>query len=129
VIVVDASALIDALVGEGRATGRLAGEELAAPHLLDAEVGNVIRRKAIAGELDPALGEQALADLAGLEILRYGHVRLLRRAWQLRDVLTVYDALYVALAETLEAPLVTLDARLAATPGTGAVVEVVAPGL
>ena len=67
---------------------------------------------------------RALSDLAALEVERFSHVRLLTRVWELRDNLTVYDALYVALAETLEAPLVTLDARMALARGTTAVIEV-----
>lgn len=124
-IVVDASVVIDVLVGEGRATDRLADEDLAAPHLLDAEVGNVIRRKTLAGQLDAATARQALGDFVELEISRYGHTILLPRAWELRANLTVYDALYVALAEVLEAPLLTLDGRVAGAPGLRAVIEVV----
>ena len=124
-IVVDASALIDVLVGSGQAIDRLVGEDLAAPHLLDAEVGNVIRRKTLGGELDVRLGRQALEDLGRLEILRYAHTPLLSRAWELRENLTVYDALYIALAEALDAPLITLDARMAAARGLRATIEVI----
>lgn len=124
-IVIDASAMIDLLVGEGRALRRVAGEDLAAPHLLDAEVGNVIRRRTLAGDLDERLGERAIGDLIDLEITRYAHTHLLARTWELRANLTVYDALYVALAETLNVPLVTLDSRIAGAPGLRAAIEVV----
>lgn len=123
-IVVDASALIDVLVGAASATGRLADEELAAPHLLDAEVASVLRRQTLAGQMEPDQARSALDDLADLEIGRYSHGSLLDRAWQLRANVTVYDALYVALAEVLDVPLVTLDARLAASPGVRARIEV-----
>lgn len=123
-IVLDASVVIDVLVGEARALERLGTEELAVPHLLDAEVGNVIRRKTLNGELGEDVAVQALADLAEIELARYGHVDLLPRAWELRANLTVYDALYVALAEALESPLLTMDARIAGAPGLRAVVEV-----
>lgn len=126
-IVVDASVLIDVLLGEGSALDRIAAEELAAPHLLDAEVGNVIRRFTIARELEDQKAERALEDHLELEIIRYAHTHLLQRAWELRANLTVYDALYVSLAEALDAPLVTLDRRLAGVPGTRGVVEVIAP--
>ena len=124
-IVVDASAFVDALVGEGRAVDRLTGEELAAPHLVDAEVGNALRKKVLAGDLSPALGEAAIHDLAALEFLRWEHVELLPRAWELRQNVTIYDGIYVALAELLDAPLVTLDARLAGLRGARATVEVI----
>lgn len=124
-IVIDASTVVDVLVGEGRAVERMAGEDLAAPHLMDAEVGNVLRRQVLEGLLIARRGGEALKDLGQLEILRYEHVGLLLRAWALRENLTFYDALYMALAEALEAPLVTLDSRLGGTPGTSAIVEVI----
>jgi predicted nucleic acid-binding protein len=123
VIVVDASAVVDSLVGTGGTHTRLAGEDLAAPHLLDAEVANALRSRYRTSDLDAVSAHRALTDLAALEVERFSHIHLLTRVWELRDNLTVYDALYVALAEALEAPLVTLDARMAA-PGTTAVIEV-----
>lgn len=124
-IVVDASVVIDVLVGEARAIQRLETQDLVAPHLLDAEVGNVLRRKACTGELDAEIAEAGLGDYLEIEIIRFGHVGLLTRAWELRNNLTVYDALYVALAEALEIPLLTLDARIASARGLRAHVEVV----
>jgi predicted nucleic acid-binding protein len=125
-IVVDASVLIDVLVGEGRGVGRIADEDLNAPHLLDAEVANVLRRRTLSGALDAAFAARALDDLNELQIARYGHLELLERCWELRSNLSVYDALYVALAEALDAPLVTLDQGIAAVPGIRTTVEVVA---
>jgi predicted nucleic acid-binding protein len=125
VIVVDASVLVGALMGEEAAAERQAGEDLAAPHLIDIEVGHVVRRFVAAGRITPERGLGAIHDLSRLEIERYEHAGLLLRAWDLRDNLSFYDAAYVALAEALRVPLVTLDARLAGAPGVMATVEVV----
>ena len=117
-IVVDASAMLEVLLNTpagARVAERLsaAGETLHAPHLLDLEVAQVLRRYAASGEVDPQRGAQALEDLADLPLARYPHDAFLSRIWELRDNLTAYDAAYVALAEVLEAPLVTRDAALA----------------
>ena len=118
-IVVDASALLEALLRTSAAEAvekRLfaAGETLHAPHLLDVEVTQVIRRYAIAGEIAEERGRTALTDLIDFPMRRYPHGFLLPRAWELRNTLTAYDAVYVALAEALDAPLLTRDRRLAA---------------
>lgn len=128
-IVVDASALLEVLLntsaGSGIA-GRLFadGETLHAPHLLDLEIAQVLRRYARVGGLDATRGSQALDDLADLPLARYPHEPFLARIWELRDNLTAYDAAYVALAEALGAPLVTRDAALAAPRVHRARVEV-----
>ncbi len=126
-IVVDASIVVDAVIGHGAAVDRLTAGDLAAPHLLDAEVGSALRGQERRGELDLGRAERALGRLSELAIDRYGHTGLLGRAWELRSNLSFYDALYVALAERLDAPLVTADGRLARAPGIRATVEVV-PG-
>ena len=118
-IVVDASALLEALLRTPAAEAverRLfdARETLHAPHLLNIEVVQVIRRYAAAGELDQERGRAALADLEDFPLRRYPHGFLLPRVWELRNNLTAYDAVYVALAEALDAPLLTRDRRLAA---------------
>ncbi len=102
-----------------------AGETLHAPHLIDVEVAQVIRRYAARGDISAARGGEALADLSDLPLQRYEHDFLIPRVWELRDNLTAYDAVYVALAEALEAPLVTGDLRLAAAAGHGARVDVI----
>ena len=80
-------------------------QTLHAPHLLDIEVAQVIRRYAANGEIDAERGRAALADLADFPLRRYPHDFLLPRIWDLRNNLTAYDAVYVALAEALDAPL------------------------
>lgn len=130
-LVVDASCLYEVLVGGERAEPirvRLAAdEEHAAPHLVDAEVLSLIRRDRLRGALDATAAEQAVEDLADWPGLRYAHGPLLARAWELRDELRAWEALYVALAEALGASLLTLDARLVRARGPGCPIEVV-PG-
>jgi predicted nucleic acid-binding protein len=128
-IVVDASALLEVLlrtdaaaVVEARLFG---GATLHAPHLLDLEVAQVLRRYERAGELTARRAGEGLEDLTSLRIERYPHHLFLPRIWALRRNATAYDACYLALAEALDAPLVTRDRRLAAVPGHGARVEVV----
>lgn len=128
-IVIDASALIDLLV-RGPATAAIERrmkrrQVLCAPHLIDAEVAQVLRRYAAAGLLDDRRGREALDDLADLGLRRFPHTRLLPEIWRRRHNLTAYDAAYVALAGALDAPLVTRDRRLAAAAGSGVQIEVV----
>ena len=129
-IVVDASALIEALLRTPAAKAveeRLfaPGQTLHAPHLIDLEVAQVIRRYAANGEIDSQRGRATLADLADFPLRRYPHDFLLPRIWDLRRNLTAYDAAYVALAEALETPLLTRDKRLAAAAGHRAQIELV----
>jgi predicted nucleic acid-binding protein len=130
VIVVDASAVLEALLRTPAAKAvekRLfeRSQTLHAPHLLDVEVAQVVRRYAANGEIDTERGRMALDDLADLPLRRYPHDFLLPRVWELRHNLTAYDAMYVALAEVLDAPLLTRDRRLAAAPGHHARIELV----
>ena len=128
-IVVDASVLVTALADDGpdgeRHRLRLASERLVAPHLIDVEVTSAWRRLAAAGHLDERRAAFARADLRSLPIRRVPHSPLLERCWELRANLTTYDAAYVALAELVDATLLTADARLAATPGPTCQIEVV----
>ena len=121
-IVVDASALLESLLRTPAAEAvdaRLfaTGETLHAPHLIDVETAQVIRRYAAAGEIDAERGRAALQDLNDFPLRRYPHDLLLPRIWELLNDLTAYDAAYVALAEALGAPLLTCDRRIAGAAG------------
>jgi len=127
-IVVDASVVIEILLrttaGIDLGDDLLGREEsMCAPHLLDVEVAQVLRRYAMTGQLADERARESLSDLMALPIERFGHDLLLNRVWQLRDNLTAYDAVYVALAEALAATLVTRDERVANAPGHRASVE------
>jgi len=98
---------------------------LHAPELLDIEVLQVLRRYVQLGALTSERGADSVEALGQLDIARYGHAELAPRVWALRDNLTAYDAAYIALAEVLDAPLLTLDARLAAAPGHQAEVHLI----
>ena len=120
-IVVDASVVAPALADDDadgdRARERLQGERLVAPELLDLEVVAVVRKALLAGVLDERRAAMALADLADLDLERVSHRPLLVRIWELHPNITAYDAAYVALAETIEATLVTADRRLSQATG------------
>ena len=129
-IVLDASAALELLLvtsaGEAvaRAVGRT-GETLHAPHLIDLEVLQAVRRFVRSNQLTPARAAQALDDFAALRVQRYPHLALVPRMWELRENATAYDAAYLALAEALPGTLLTCDAALASVPGIYARVEVV----
>jgi predicted nucleic acid-binding protein len=129
VIVLDASAAIDWLLQttagqqiEKRIYSR--NESLAAPHLLDLEVTQVFRRLVRDAAVSARRAEEAIQDLMDLQIARYPHHLFLLRIWQLRNNLSAYDAMYVGLAESLRATLITRDLRLGSASGHAAVVEV-----
>jgi predicted nucleic acid-binding protein len=103
-------------------------ESLFAPHLIDLEVAQVVRRYCEFGEIESKRGKEAIEDLKDLPIKRYQHDIFLSRIWALRHNMTAYDAVYVALAETLHAPLLTCDAHLVSAPGHEAVIELIYPG-
>jgi predicted nucleic acid-binding protein len=126
-IVVDASALVEALVGPTTiAAARLSREPvLHAPHLLPLEVVSALRKLAADRRLSDRSAGQAIAKLAALPLRLHPHISLLPRIWELRTNLTVYDAVYVALAETLGVPLITADKRLTAAPRLRCVVELI----
>ncbi len=129
-MVIDASAALELLLATPVGLplqDRILAERrtLHAPHLIDVEVAHVLRRFVQAGEIDAVRAEMALQDLADLRLQRYPHSPLLNLVWALRENLTGYDAVYVALAEILDAPLVTRDQRLASSPAHHARVEVV----
>ncbi len=117
-IVVDASALFQVLdresgVAEIEARLFARAEPLCAPHLIDAEIAHVLRKHVLAKKISEARAQAALQDYLDLRLLRFSHAPLLPRVFALRDTMTAYDALYVALAESLDATFVTRDARLA----------------
>ncbi len=100
-------------------------EPLCAPHLIDLEVANALRRYVALGRLLAKAGEEALEQWRRLDVERHPHEAYLNRIWQLRDNVSPYDAAYVALAEALSTTLVTGDRRLAAAPGPRARIELV----
>jgi len=127
-IVVDASALIEWLLGtvSGKRVGErlfAPGQNVYAPELVYLEVVQGLRRLVRVETLSASRAEQGLADLLDLEINRFPPMLLLRRVWELRDSLSAYDALYVSIAETLEAPLITCDRKLSAAHGHRARIE------
>ncbi|HXS43194.1 MAG TPA: type II toxin-antitoxin system VapC family toxin [Solirubrobacteraceae bacterium] len=129
---VDASCLCEVLIGAPRAEAireRLAADDdHAAPHIVDVEVFGVVRREHLRGRLDRTEATQAVEDLAAWPGERFGHRLLLARAWELRDAVRGWDAMYVALAEALQAVLVTTDRRLAAARGPTCPIEALPAG-
>jgi predicted nucleic acid-binding protein len=129
VIVVDASVLAPALADDtsdgDAARACLRGHFLAAPELIDLEVASVWRRQVTAGQLEKRRADLAVADLLALPLKRIPHRQLITRCWELRENLTPYDASYVALAELLDAVLVTGDKRLSRSPGLDCRVQIV----
>jgi predicted nucleic acid-binding protein len=133
--VVDASVVVTTLIrgecadwAEEQLSAAGAGRSLWAPHLIDAEVGHALRRRVAARTLPDDHASAALSKLVGLPLRRIAHTDLLDRAWDLRHNLSFYDGLYVALAERLQAPLLTLDGRLAKAAEAAAKIEVVTDG-
>ncbi len=128
-MVVDASAVVEVLLQTERGIRieeRLfaPGETLHVPHLIDIEVAHAMRRAWLQGLVDEVRAEEALDDLAAWLLVRYPHDLFLPRIWTMRHNVTAYDAVYVALAETLDATLLTCDARLAASSGHDARIEI-----
>lgn len=101
-----------------------ADDGLHVPHLFEIEVVSALRRYTLNSGISEERSTELLEDLATIRITRYPHTALLSRVWELRENVTAYDAAYIALAETLEAPLVTRDERLSRAPGIRAIVEV-----
>jgi predicted nucleic acid-binding protein len=128
--VVDASVLVEFLAGgeDREAAERAIGRErwVWAPALVDAEVGNALRRQVRAAEITARKARSALDDLLEMRLQRVPHRYLVERAWKLRDSVSFYDGLYVALAEGMGAPLLTLDRKLARASGLRVEVELVA---
>lgn len=130
-IVVDTSAVVAVLTARPAPRPlihRLAADgDLHAPHLLDVEMLHALRHMTARGALSRDRAEDARADFTDLVILRYPHAPLADRAWELRENVTPYDGMFVALAEALGVPLITCDARLACAPGIQAAIELFPP--
>ncbi|HVN44066.1 MAG TPA: type II toxin-antitoxin system VapC family toxin [Steroidobacteraceae bacterium] len=130
-MVIDASAAVELVLqgpcadGVGERALR-SGASLHAPHLIDVELAQALRRLALSRRIETARAELALGDFADLLIERHSHSPLRRRIWSLRSAMTAYDAAYVALAEALACPLITCDGRLARAGGHGARIELLA---
>jgi predicted nucleic acid-binding protein len=132
--VVDASVAVTALIrgeyadwAEEQLSAAGTGRSLWAPHLIDAEIGQALRRRVAARKLRDDHASAALSKLVGLPLRRIAHTNLLDRVWDLRQNLSFYDGLYVALAERLDAPLLTLDGRLAKAAKISTQIEVLIP--
>jgi predicted nucleic acid-binding protein len=130
VIVVDASAITELLLQTElgtRVERRLyeSDEDLHAPHLIDVEVLSALRRLVRTGEVRPERAEAAIEDLASLRLSRHAHLDLATRVWELRQNFTAYDALYLALAESLNAAVVTCDRPFGTAPGHSVEIEVI----
>lgn len=120
-LVIDSSMVVAALIDSGPdgkwAEALLTSDSLAAPHMLTVEVSNILRRSALAGAISPEQASLAYSDLLDLRVELFPYAPFATRIWDLRDNVTCYDAWYVALAEALNAPLATLDVRLAKASG------------
>lgn len=129
-IVIDASALLEVLLETPAADGvrdwiGIPGETVHAPHLIDLEIAQVVRRLTALHLVEVERGRAALLDLARFRLRRYAHFQLLPDIWQFRNNLTAYDAVYVALARVLDAPLLTRDSRLLSAARRYATVQLV----
>lgn len=132
--VIDASVVVSVLAdaehaswAEAQLSTAGADRSLWVPHLIDAEVGQALRREVAADRLGEGRADAALLDLMRMPLRRIDHIGLIQRAWELRHNFSFYDGLYVALAEGLDVPLVTLDRRLARAvdDATGVTVQTV----
>jgi predicted nucleic acid-binding protein len=128
-LVVDASCLVEVLIGGRQAQAirdrLIADDDHAAPHVVDVEVFGVLRREFLRGRLDRTAAAQAVEDMEAWPGERFGHRPLLARAWELKDTVRGWDAMYVALAEALDAVLVTTDRRLGNAAGPTCRIDVV----
>lgn len=122
---IDASAAVLGLLNDGDARATLRKGAVVCPHLADSEVAHALRAQVLRDELTAADATRAIDTWGRLGIERVGAAGLLARVWELRDNLSAYDATYVAVAEALEAPLVTADGRLARAPGPRCTITVV----
>lgn len=124
-IVIDASAAVLGLISDGEARAKLRDEAVVCPHLADSEVAHALRAQVVRGDIDAVDAARAIETWGLLGIDRVGVTGLLGRVWQLRHNMSAHDATYIALAEALDAHLVTADGRLARAPGPRCTVVVV----
>jgi predicted nucleic acid-binding protein len=124
-IVVDASAAVSGLLRAGAARHLLSAESLHAPHLLDTEVTDALRKLVLRRSVTSTAGGRAIRAWAQLGVTRYPTIGMLDRIWELRHNVSPYDAAYVALAEALDCHLLTADRRLAAATGPRCTIELV----
>ena len=124
-IVIDASAAVLGLLNDGEARARLRDEAVICPHLADSEVAQALRGQVLRGDIGVVDATRAIDTWSHLGIERVGAEGLLGRIWELRENVSAYHATYVAIAEAMEAPLVTADGRLARAPGSRCTVVVV----
>ena len=129
-IVIDASAVLELVLRTGKgkkveARTLIPEESLHAPHLIDVEVTQALRRLVQLKEITAVRAKQALGDHAALHIKRAAHEAMLERLWDLRESVTAYDGTYVALAEVLTAPLITCDSKLARSHGHRAMIHLI----
>ena len=124
-IVLDASAAVSALLNAGMARRLVSGQVLNVPHLVDIEIVSALRRQVALRALAAADAQRALRTWSRLGVIRYAAPYLLDRVWELREAVSAYDAVYVALAEGLDCPLVTADARLSRATGIRCAVTLV----
>lgn len=127
-IVIDASAALELVGNSGigiRIAGRISGEALHAPYLLDLEVTNALRRQSTLGSIQPDQAEQALIAFLQVPTVRHDHRPLLGRIWDLRNNFTTYDACYLALTEALGATLLTRDSALSSARLRQGTIEVI----
>lgn len=129
-IVLDASALVELVLSTE--AGQLVAariedptEGLHVPHLADIEVVQALRRYVLKRDLDAETAMAALDAFRDLDLQRHPHEPLLQRVWELRENLTAYDAVYVALAEVLDSILVTCDGPLSRSPRLPAHLELI----
>lgn len=125
--VIDVSAMIEVFVGENpepQLRKRVLLGQLAVPELFDVEMLSVLRKLERAGKLTPEIAQTMVAEIANSPVARTPHRPLLDRIWELRHSVRPYDGAYIALAESLEVPLITCDAKLAGSNGHAAKFEV-----
>ena len=123
-IVADASVIYESLIGSEVAQKALVDEHIQVPAVTDVEVASALRKRVRLGRITADDGWLALETYRWMAVTRHSTFAFFDRIWELRDNLTAYDAAYVALAEAIDCPLVTADARVSRAPGLRCAVTV-----